>query len=302
MEIVSKSAARHRNQTVEMGRILSAFGIVAFHTKVPGSEIFYAGLIFFVFLTPYMESKSNWARVRSVRFLARLFLIPWGFWMIFYGLMNHLAGNPVFPAPTVMGKIFGGTSIHLWFMPAMFLCLVALNALKRYITDASVFWGAAAVCSVMIASLPWTDDNLNDLGVPLYQWLQALPAFMLGVVLGLRRDNGVRTIVGGLIAVSLMLVTLTSEPDYFSVTYPVGFALVAMFILLPERMELPEIDIQQVASTTLGVYLSHISFVRIFNAVIGREMVLTAVAAFFTSIAFVFLMRRYIPFSRYVLG
>lgn len=91
------SATLKRDQYVELFRIIAAFGIVAFHTKVPLAAISYAGLIFFFILSLYYEVGPNWAKRRRLRDLAVMFLVPLAFWQVIYGAMNVAVGNPLFP-------------------------------------------------------------------------------------------------------------------------------------------------------------------------------------------------------------
>lgn len=55
-----------RNQAIELLRIMSAFGIVAYHGGAPFRELAYAGLVIFLILAPATDLRFNWNRARSI--------------------------------------------------------------------------------------------------------------------------------------------------------------------------------------------------------------------------------------------
>lgn len=293
---------QQRDQVIELGRILAAFGIVAFHTKVPHAPVYYGGLIYFMFLSPYLEGRYNWARVRAPGRMVRGFLLPWAFWMAVYGALNLLAGNPLFPEAGVVGKVLGGTSLHLWFMPAMCLFLLGLGVVKRHVPPAAAFWSSLVAGTAMLAAFPLTGAGIVALGAPWYQWLHALPAALLGLAFGLQGGDPLRCLAAWGWTLAALVLAALSDLSAYAVTYPVGMATALLLIELWPRLEWPRLNVQGLASCTMGVYLSHIAFVRVLGAVLGQGRLTTALTAFAAALLTVWLARRYLPRSRLVLG
>jgi hypothetical protein len=291
-----------RQQAIELARLVAAFCIVAYHTKVPGTTLYYAGLIFFLFLSPYLECGPNWSRRRPVRDLAKLFLVPWAFWMLVYGALNVLARKPMLPGGFNIAGILAGSSLHLWFMPAMFAVLVVFNETKRVVSAKGMFWSTLIAGALMLASTPVTANSILLVSAPFAQWMHAAPAVLLGAAFGLRT-----LVLGGSAAwlvatcAALASAAFSGRPE-ISVTYPLGIGASAVVIAHGSRFMPPRLNVQGLARCSLGIFLCHIVFVRGFNALVGREILLTAVCAFACATAATYLARRYLPRTQLILG
>lgn len=294
--------APERDQFVELFRIIAAFGIVAFHTKVPQEAIPYAGLIFFLILSPYYEVGPNWTKRRSLQDMAVLFLIPLVFWQVVYGAMNLAAGKPLFPYERLWQQVMGGSSLHLWFLPVVFVALVTLSWLKTWMPRQILFWVCLVLaCAQMGTVVLWYDAHMT-LPPPAQQWIHALPALLIGIVLG-TMDAIPR---GTLIALPALAVitglSILAPSPLIAVTYPIGITGVLVALYTPRVLGPLPFSVQTISSCAMGVYVSHIVWVRVCNLFIGRELYLTAVVAFVMSVVMVWAARRYIPKSRLVLG
>lgn len=83
-----------------------------------------------------------------------------------------------------------------------------------------------------------------------------------------------------------------------SLPYAVGGGAAIAAILLPRVRW----NVEQVSSCMPGVYLVHIAVLGVFNRIIGPGTFLTTALAFPGSFAGVWLVRRFVPAGRLVLG
>lgn len=293
---------KQRNQLIELFRIIAAFGIVAFHTKVPDNYIPYAGLIFFVFLSPYMDSYFNWSRVRSAGQLAQALLVPWLFWMLFHAGINLVFSMPLFPEGQGISALLAGTSLHLWFLPAMFLALWGLNLMKPHVKPVYLFWISFPLTCLMLAFFAVWEPYLMRIEAPYYQWLHAAPALLAGIALGTvahTRYNQNVIYLGLLVACML---ALTTQRPFLGITYTIGLGGTVLVLIMSNKLADLRWSVQPIADCMMGVYLSHVFWIMVFNRITGRESYLTALCAFGAALLTVWIARRKIPAARRVLG
>lgn len=293
---------RIRNQSIELARVFAAFGIVAYHEKVDYAYIPYMGLIFFLILSPYLDFKKDWSRTRSIRSLAIIFLVPWLFWMIVYGVLNVSVGNPIFPVGQGFYAIMAGTSLHLWFLPAMFLILVMTGILKNIFSPQPVFWCSVVVMTTMLASSPVWATQLSRVEAPYVQWIHALPAVFTGAMLGISTHMPRFRMIGYIALGFGLMASLFSGIPEVSFTYPMGIFLTISIVYFGYFVVPHWLNVQSLADCTLGIYLSHIIWLRILNRILERDSYLTAIAAFCVALTTVWIARKYSTAARFVLG
>lgn len=299
---MSPAGKARRNQSVEILRIIAAFGILAYHSGAPFHDAAYAGLVCFLLLSPAVDALYNWDRVRSLRSLAITLLVPWLFWFAVYGAANFLARKPVFVTTEPFGAIAMGTSQHLWFMPFMFLVLVGLGRLKLISSPAFVFWGSAVLGAILLASVSWWRPLSLTWPLPLPQWMHAGAAVLVGLSVGLAPRMGKAAIAGIALIAAALMVALAAQLPGVSITYPLGIIAAAAALIVGERVFPATWSVQPVANCMLGVYLVHILALSLVSAVLGKANYLTVTAAFLLSLACVAAARRWVPMSKLVLG
>lgn len=289
---------RSRDQAFETLRTLAMFGVVAFHAKAPLSEVNYAGLVSFVVMTPFFETFYNWDRPRSLMAVAKTYLIPWAFWMCAYGAINIVIGRPILPYGPGLQGLLAGTIIHLWFLPAMFAVVVALNLLKRVASRPVVFW-----CSCFAAALSFT-CLLRLAGGPLpppyAQWVHAAPAVFFGVALGLAPSVRYGWSAYIVTLACLTIGAMAHQPG-ISITYPIGVASVVVASRVGDVLP-TNYNVQSVSSCTYGIYLTHMVWVLGLGRVFGGGSYLVAVAAFAIALSTVWTARNFLPATRMLIG
>ncbi|MFG1275743.1 acyltransferase family protein [Xanthobacter flavus] len=291
-----------RNQLLEMLRIVAAYGIVAYHAKTPLHDLVYSGLIIFLVLSPLVDIHYRWKNPRSAAQLANVLLIPWFFWSMIYALINIVTNRPMIVTGDLVTGILYGTSPHLWFLPYIFVVLASVNTLKKANRPDLVFWASLSLGIALLLTADLWSPVLLNCAPPFAQWIHAVPPTLIGIAIGamykLRLGPAIICVL-----VPLALVFLGfQEVAGVSIPYVIGI-LSVMFLFYFGIYWNPHLwNIRAISELTMGVYLSHMIWVGIFNNILGRGTFVAATAAFLAAAAMVGVLHRYLPVSRRFLG
>lgn len=257
---------------IELLRIVSAFGIVWFHSGAPGQDIAYAGIVFFAAVSGYFAVLSRRSHPISAR--ARRLLYPYAAWWIVYALLDMRHG--VVPG---WQTILVGSAIHLWYLPFIFFCLVTVDRIKPVLRTA-----ALPAAFVLIGTAPyWRQFSPPD---PFAQYLHALPAVLMGIAFALRPVASLS------LGLPVFVAAMLGLPGFGS-TYAVGFVL--CLVLIAKSSILPRSEwVLQVGQCTLGVYLAHAAFLLALSH-IGVRGAIRPTAAFVLSLLAVLAARKMLP-------
>lgn len=291
-----------RNQAIEALRIIAAYGIVAFHSGARFHDVAYSGLVVFLILSPMADVRFNLHRVRSVGHLARILMIPWLFWWVVYGIRNIAIHKVFLATPYPLVGVLYGTSPHLWFMPYIFMVMVLLNVIKNRVSARILFWIFTVATATLLATVTaWRPPTLTW-ELPLPQWMHALPAVCIGIVLGLSGRVGKAAIISWLVIATTLLVAVYAQLPGISIPYTVGIVLMGI-VSSPLAIRLSKKwSVQPVSDCMLGVFLTHMLWLQIFSRMVGTGTYLTVSLTFVVALVTVFSARRMIPASRIVLG
>lgn len=291
-----------RNVNVEILRIIAAFGIVAYHASAPVKEIPYAGLIVFLALSPLVDARFNWSKIRPVRNLAKVLLLPWIFWLIVYAIANVAFHRPPLPGGLSVASVLYGSSPHLWFLPFIFVALCGIGLLKPVCPAAQVFWLAvAATATILITSATWWPQAIHW-PTPYSQWSHAAAAVFAGLALGLYRPS-IRFAWGGIAIMAIALAVCASyDLIGMSLTYPIGLIAVAIAMFAPERFAAHGQTIRALSQCMFGVYLVHILAIAVVNKLMPVNCYPVAFAIFAACFIGVFAVRKVLPQTKLVLG
>ncbi|MEM7627698.1 MAG: acyltransferase [Planctomycetota bacterium] len=139
-------------------RIVAMLDIVSIHITKPGQYLFWGmGLPVFIIVAVALSVRKpelpTWADLPgAARKRATRILVPWLIWTVFFGL-NRLLWAGLDPEKSVGGLFYpwmipSGTSIHLWFLPFIFVAelavIGAMHPLRRVPTGV-VIAGALAL-------------------------------------------------------------------------------------------------------------------------------------------------------------
>ncbi|QQS07208.1 MAG: acyltransferase family protein [Fibrobacterota bacterium] len=286
-------------QDIELLRILAAFGIVWFHAGRDIYGIGYGGLVAFLILSVWLAMSSSSQAIpigKGIGKRAVRFLVPWAFWMIVFGIRNHVIDRDLIETDRGwINGILASTNIHLWYLPYMFAILVGLDLVGRKVSKAVLCWGGAALAIVSLSTAvlwrPWADAQ----GFPTVQYLHGFAAVCIGVFFAFagRLAKGEVGIVFATV-VGLCAHATWKKLDGMGTTYLVG--VLAVSVLVWKRIPFPRwLDLSRISQCTFGIYLVHPLFLRLFESI--RECPKSAEVwmAFACSLSSIALFRRILP-------
>ena len=282
-----------RNPFVEGLRVVAAIGIVWFHAGAPGRELAYAGLSAFLIIAFYFETQNAGRSGRSSS--AARYLIPWLFWFAFYGLARlarHGSFFPDYKSDSLLSQILAGPSLHLWYLPFIFVMVsIVRAALETPLRDVAFPLGSAALLAVVATCSSWW-TAADQVGPPIVQYAQALPAVLLGVALGASDGSlGSRivtaTLLAALVAVGIPLTNHFGLQDALA-----AIAFIAALVL-PAWTPAYASNFGDLPRLTYGVYLIHPAFLSLAKSYVSPlasvQAILASIAAFLAT----WVIRRY---------
>lgn len=276
---------------VELLRIISAFGIVWFHSGYDfGRDVAYAGLIVFLVFSAYFASKST--KDHSIRERVTRLLIPCALWSVLYASLDFVRGQPIFPSDySVFSKILSTPSIHLWYLPFVFFWVVIIDKIKS-LNPRAVATAAATMASVLLVSAPiWRQWSYSS---PLGQYMHATPAVLIGIFLASYTHLTVvqKHSVLGLVILSTAA-SLILNISGVSSTYALGIC--TTLILLKDEDILPTSSvIIGLSKLTFGIFLVHPLILFVFRH-LGMSSPLLPIMAFFISALCIYVMFKITP-------
>lgn len=294
-----------RRQELELLRIASAFGIVLFHSGSDVTGIGYSGLVVFLVLSTCFSTARPGREPSFGRILAKRsvrLLVPWAFWMIAYGIRNHFVGRNILETDRGwLNGILAGTQIHLWYLPYLFVASVALDWVSGRVRRERLGWSAGVAAIALLATAavwrPWAELH----GYPCVQYCHGLAGLFAGVFLGcfpaMPRATR-RLLLAGLLGSAAL--ALWRGIEGVGIPYSVGLALCAWFVLHPWQ-QARRWNVRPVSDCMFGVYLVHIFFDRAYNVVPGLPNWMEPLLTFASSLALVWLLRRFArPVARWI--
>ena len=124
-------------RSVDLARIVAAFGIVWDHARAPFADEGYLALALFLVLTSFLAVGSFersdgkrfwWSRVQRIA-------LPWLFWCLVFRLVLEVTTRGAQPLLSDPGSLLIGPFIHLWFLPFVMLALPVIPLISRAISD-----------------------------------------------------------------------------------------------------------------------------------------------------------------------
>jgi peptidoglycan/LPS O-acetylase OafA/YrhL len=247
--------AGQRRQSIDLMRIVAAFGIVWAHMQAPGRVEGYIALSLFIILTAFLSVRSL-ERGGGRRFwLGRLvrFGLPWVVWSAFYlWLELWRAGGWAEVAwlhdPAVL---LYGPAIHLWFLPWVILTSPLIVLAVAWLTSAARVWTAAAVATPAGIGALWLHDHAG-LGDPFGQWAFATVPLIYGILSAVRRLRGAVLAPLAFAAVATGVATF----GWGSLAAPFLLSSALIFEAF-WRAEVTGVNLTPVAQLAFGIYLAH---------------------------------------------
>jgi surface polysaccharide O-acyltransferase-like enzyme len=250
----------HKRPDIEILRLLSAFGIVWFHSGTHGIALAYGGLVVFLVLSVALGGRAGRPDAATVLRRALRLLRPWLLWFGLYAAFNALRGLPVLPLEHGwVAGVLAGPSIHLWYLPFMFGALVALDLLRAHVALRMLSAAAFALALVVMATAPlWRPVSLG-LPYPALQWADALAPVLVGVfALGAREGCWSRSTALAMAAVLVLAAAGLPAFEWVGTPYAVGLAA-SLWLLLrtPAASPAGAVKLAALTDCTFGIYLVH---------------------------------------------
>lgn len=288
---------------IEFFRIVAAFGVVWFHSELEvWRSIAYGGLIYFVILSPYFSMASS----RQYVFFDRVqrIIAPYFFWFVFYLVFLFLANKSINPKNySLPSYIMSSPSIHLWFLPFIFIVLCITDAIKIVIynkyNDILCVLSATFAVLLITSSPIWRTYSLP---VPLAQYAHVAAAVFIGIFFSCSHSIPRYLMLSLIVAlISSMLWMIYLGQLAMGVSYLVGF--IPCILLLTKKSFFGESSlILFIASMSFGVYLVHMFWLMILRH-FDVAGVLLPITSFLLSILCVWMIKRYLPrrFGKYII-
>lgn len=243
-----------RRMDIELLRLLAALFIVSFHGGgLLPRDIAYSGLVVFLFLTAYYATVSQ---RKSVADMAFRLLVPYGLWFIIYIGVFAVVGRTIFQDHhSIVRFLLASPSIHLWFLPFLFLITVVIQFAAVRAPARAMAWVVALLAILLVVTSPqWRKYDIES---PFAQWLHALAPVCVGVLAGLlnKLNERLRWALSLAVAASLAYVGIVVETQ---VVFAYALGIVGCGLLMLPGSVIPSSAIlARLATTTLGIYLIH---------------------------------------------
>lgn len=283
-----------RRADVELLRVLACLGIVYFHAGIfsgISNAIAYSGLIVFVLISVFYGGKRK--VTDEVSPLAKKILVPYVIWSAIYMVLYLLSGKYI--SEIVSFKtIVSGTSMHLWYLPFIFLVLVIVGRIKNQISLRVISGASGTMFLFWLYYSPIWRSYVEV--VPFPQYMHAVG----GVFLALSVISSVRWVsyvsLGGGV---LMCIYLIKFKDYgVSVVYLIAAFTTLALIARPISISIFERPIALLSSLTFSIYLVHPLVLAIFSKLSFGEGFLAPALVFIVSAVGIWVFRRVTP-ARY---
>jgi len=293
----------HRSSTrsdIELLKILSAFGIVWFHSEYsPARDVAYAGLIVFLIFSAYFATSAT--REHSVKDRSVRLLMPCIFWSLLYAASSIARDQSVFSSgDSLISNILTTPSIHLWYLPFTFISIVTIDRIRNNVDPLTLAVSTTIFASILLITSPaWRQWSYAS---PLSQYMHAIPAILIGILMGLGKKIELmpKIFLLGLVTISVLFTYIMKIPGV-GVTYLIG--IIAASILLRGKSLLPRNNLMQTASNlTFGIYLIHPILLFVLKH-IGVHSVALPIASFAASAVCIYTSLKLMPksISRYLM-
>jgi fucose 4-O-acetylase-like acetyltransferase len=291
---MSQAPTRDVRLDVEWLRIGAAIGVVWYHMGLPGAQMAYAGLVIFVIVSAfYARTTAERSLREAVSTRAERILIPWLFWYLVYGALNLARDKNVVPwRGDLLSSLLAGPSIHLWYLPFIFLVATGCDAAHRLAPPRWIAMGAATIAMAALwLTDAWRQPSL-DVGYPWAQYAHALPAVFIGLTFsGLQQVLPVvRVVLLSGIAAALVV---TLDVIEVGVPYLLGFASCLVLVMPIPLAQRPAVH--TVSKAAFGIYLVHPIFVSIGRWAGMDDQWWSMPAVFAAALFSVLLARKFAP-------
>jgi hypothetical protein len=282
-------------QDIEELRIFAALGIVWYHSQVQGKNIAYTGLVIFLILAVFLSGDNS----KPVFLRAKRLLVPWIIWFAFYGFLRLCTHNSLIPLENgVIAGILTGPRSHLWFLPFIFLVLIAIDGLKHKVGQPTLgYCGAGLAILTLVSSPIWREVSIRS-GYPWAQYAQAAAGVFIGIFFFSLHAMQEWSIIPLFLIVLLASAAAIGLPGV-GVPYLIGVG--SCLLLLRNPKQTTSFQITSMSQCMFGVYLLHPFFLTVASRLGFPNNIWLPVTVFLCSWLIVWVFRKLFPkLSRYI--
>ena len=274
---------------IEVLRIISAFAIVCYHSRI---HFCLFGLIIFLIVSA-MFSGDGQGLQSSVNKRFMRIMYPWIFWSLTYGVRRITDGGQFYDLSNgVIAGILSSPSIHLWYLPYMFVILVVTDQIKLYVstTKFSIACGVLSAATLLLSKF-WRDPSLTY-GYPWAQYIHGASAAFFGLFLASFKKLDLR-ISMALIALNMAAAIHLLSTKWGGQEYVIAYAIMILTVVAGGKQMISKKSLlYKISQCSFGIYLVHV----LMNSVVANILhihgdVLFPLASFSLSLCFVFISR-----------
>lgn len=265
----------------------------------PGWDIGYSGLIFFIQISAFLlcsqEISHNRLKKRAVRLL-----LPWLFWSFIYGFLNLAKGRKFIGiSDSILATLLTGTYIHLWYLPFMFICSLALSLALPVIRNVNnikaVMIGAIFVSGISLITSSIFRSEVHS--TPFAEWLHAVPAVVIGSSASiLMKSNMSQRTINMMYLILILMTSIISlyiiileRQNGLGIPYLIG-TIISLASIRINSKPLPYV--QRFSDLTMGIYLIHPLLISIIHRFFLVDFpAIVAFASLIASTAIIFFIR-----------
>jgi peptidoglycan/LPS O-acetylase OafA/YrhL len=286
---MNEQKATSRDGSIEALRIIAAFGIVWYHAAIPYSPIAYAGLPIFIMITFYFQGLSSRGDI-ALNTLAIRILRPWVIWMVILAVYNVVRHKALLSTGRYdLSSLLYGSYPHLWYLPFIFVSIIAVRALRKVLPDIYIWSLSAGTAVIFLLAVPTWRPASMAAGVPIAQYAQASGAIAIGLLFAAARKSLIwiipLAVIGGAAVYAALLPFSAVGTPYVVAIALFSVAVVASKIMGPARY------LEPLTKLTFGIYLVHPPILGILRQGARLDGPLLVLAAFLASALFVYVLR-----------
>jgi surface polysaccharide O-acyltransferase-like enzyme len=276
---------------LDAAKVVSAIAIIFYHALAPGRELWYAGLVVFLCFSAALHRFKHEPVARTAKERYDRLLKPWLTWFLIYAVVNLANGAPVASGDNILFLLLAGPSIHLWYLPFIFLVLFIFDCVKAHTGKTALKYASLMAMLLFFAAAPYWRPYSFNLIEPIPQYWHAAPAVLLGLAFPVSEIRATPLKMVGYGAIVLSPLLAWNTPG-ICITYVAGFAVFFVSTLIQSRLQLD--FLKTLSGATLGVYLCHPLIIRATRYLVDNPV---AIALISTSLAFACVL-----FARMVFG
>lgn len=279
--------------SIEIFRVLCTFFIVQFHTNpIFGKQFFYSGLIFFVFVSIYLNLKKKEQGLYLKNNFNRL-IVPWIIWCFIYAVGNKVIHGYFFTVDEIdLFTLLRGSKTHLWYLPFMFTILVIVNS-QRKTDDLIVVISCLLLYIFMMFLTPiWRQFSVN-LPEPFPQYFHILPAVFASLAISKSSKENIPVVITALLISTFFSINFKG----IFVPYLTGLIMFSFVLTFPFFSLKKHVWVDLFSKQSMGIYLIHPAFIHFFDSIKISVGWCFPFLIYFSSFVFIIGVKRFIPYA-----